>query len=303
MWSKERYHLMGTFIDIQIDHEDGPALLKQCYEQLLVFNQRFSANDNASELMQINQQAGLKPVKVHQQLYDLIAYGKSASLVDNQFLNIALGPIVKLWGIGFKNAVKPTAAEITKALQKTNPRAIHLLPENTVYLPIEGMEIDLGALAKGYFADLLKIFLVNQGVQNGLINLGGNVLVWGAAKQRDHWRIGIQKPFYQKGEYAVVAAIKDCSIVTSGIYERTFIAENQRYHHIFDPKTGYPINTDVASLTVVCKKSLAAEKWTTQLFGFSSDEIITMANHQPGIEVFVITTQQVSKYSDGFPMI
>lgn len=271
MWHKERYYLMGTFIDIQIEHDDGEKLLRQCYQQLQVFNQRFSANDPTSELMQLNQHAGNHPVSVHSELYALIAYGRTASLLENSSLNIAIGPVVKLWGIGFDHVKKPSEEEL--------------------------------ALAKGYFADLLKQFLVGQTVKNGLINLGGNVLVWGTPHNKKSWHIGIQRPFNKKESYAAIASICEQSIVTSGIYERTFIYENKQYHHIFDSKTGYPIATDIASLTVVCDQSLTAERWTTQLFGLLPEEIVNIANHESGLEVFVITKQQDCYYSAGFPFI
>jgi len=303
MWHKERYYLMGTFIDIQIEHDDGEKLLRQCYQQLQVFNQRFSANDPTSELMQLNQHAGNHPVSVHSELYALIAYGRTASLLENSSLNIAIGPVVKLWGIGFDHVKKPSEEELALALTKTNPACIQLLTDNRVFLPIAGMELDLGALAKGYFADLLKQFLVGQTVKNGLINLGGNVLVWGTPHNKKSWHIGIQRPFNKKESYAAIASICEQSIVTSGIYERTFIYENKQYHHIFDSKTGYPIATDIASLTVVCDQSLTAERWTTQLFGLLPEEIVNIANHESGLEVFVITKQQDCYYSAGFPFI
>lgn len=153
------------------------------------------------------------------------------------------------------------------------------------------MKIDLGCLAKGYIADLLVDFLKNAGVTAALINLGGNIVGLGPVRQgqAEKWRIGIQDPQKNRNDYVTVLDIANQSVVTSGIYERSLKKDNQTYHHIFNPKTGYPTQTDVASLTIRSKQSVDGEIWTTRLYGHQSETIIDTLNQLDDIDGIVIT--------------
>lgn len=159
---------------------------------------------------------------------------------------------------------------IQERLALTDPRLIKLdEQQQTVMLARPGMEIDLGALAKGYSADLIKEFLVHAGVTSAVINLGGNVVVIGGNQQRSDgmWHVGLQDPQQALGNYVDVLKLNNQSIVTSGIYERNLTSHGHFYHHIFNPKTGYPIQTDMASLSIISPKSFDGEIWTSMLFG------------------------------------
>lgn len=300
--NEKTLHLMGTVIKLWVQHPEAESLLVNAETRLRDFEQRFSANAEDSELMNINHHAGLKPVKVDDELYELIKIGKEQSLVTGSALNIAIGPLIQEWRVGFQDANYPSAEKIQELLPLIDPSAIELEDvKKTVYLKHPGMAIDLGALAKGYFAD--KIIADFKAVQAkaGFIDLGGNVLTYGPAPQREEgrWRIGIQNPFLPRGNYVAVVKVKDESVVTSGIYERKFVWEGKTYHHIFDSQTGYPIETDLASLTIVSKKSLDGEIWTTRLFRKKAYEVIAELNKLEAIEGIVITTDQQMAISDG----
>ena len=297
--------LMGASITLTIFHENAQELLLQSEQLLHLYKNRFSANDIDSELMEINFQAGKNAVRVHPDLFELIELGKKHSIAANSHLNIAIGPLVQTWRIGFSDAKLPSKEEIQTLLQITNPEEIILdNSKREVYLSKVGMRIDLGALAKGYIADKLKEFLVEQGVQSGIINLGGNILTIGEnpTYQRP-WRIGIQNPILDRGEHVAVIAVSDASVVTSGIYERQLVVDGKTYHHIFDRKTGYPMETEVASLTIVAKKSVDCEIWTTRLFGQNPYNIIEEIEQQPGLEAFVITKNQKMMYTSGIQFV
>ena len=289
---KERIHMMGTVIDLLIEHDNPDPIMAEAIERLTVYEQRFSANRHDSELMAINHQAGQRPVVVHPQLYDLIKIGKYHSCADDSNLNIAIGPLIQTWRIGFQDAKVPSQAEIDELLRLTNPHHIILDDqEQTVFLKESGMKIDLGCLAKGYIADLLVDFLKTAGVTAALINLGGNIVGLGPVRQgqAEKWRIGIQDPQKNRNDYVTVLDIANQSVVTSGIYERSLKKDNQTYHHIFNPKTGYPTQTDVASLTIRSKQSIDGEIWTTRLYGHHSETIIDTLNQLDDIDGIVIT--------------
>ena len=297
--------LMGASITLTIFHENAKELLLQSEQLLQLYKNRFSANDADSELMAINLQAGKKSVRVHPELFELIALGKKHSIAANSHLNIAIGPLVQTWRIGFSDAKLPSEEEIQRLLKITNPEEIVLNDSNReVYLSKEGMRIDLGALAKGYIADKLKEFLVEQGVQSGIIDLGGNILTIGENPTFHRpWRIGIQNPALDRGEHVAVIEVSDGSVVTSGIYERQLVVDGKTYHHIFDRTTGYPMETELASITIVAEKSVDCEIWTTRLFGQNPYDIIEEIEQQPGLEAFVITKNQKMMYTSGIQFV
>ncbi len=267
---KRRIRLMGTVIDLFLYHETAEELLDEVERLLFLYERRFSANREDSELMQINQKAGLEAVLVHPDLYELIRLGKQHSCSPNSSLNISIGPLVQLWRIGFSDAQLPSESAIASKLSLIDPSQIVLKDEQcSVFLKKKGMMLDLGALAKGYIADKVMAFLKKQGVTSALINLGGNVLTMGPAlHQEDHlWRIGIQNPNLERGQNSLVLPVKDCSVVTSGTYERQLRLAGKTYHHIFSSETGYPIETEVVSLTILSEKSVDGEIWTSRLFG------------------------------------
>lgn len=297
--------LMGASIHLTIFHEDAQNLLLQSEQLLHLYKNRFSANDADSELMEINLQAGKKAVQVHPELFELIELGKKHSIAANSHLNIAIGPLVQTWRIGFSDAKLPSEEEIQRLLKITDPEEIFLNDSNReVYLSKEGMRIDLGALAKGYIADKLKEFLVEQGVQSGIIDLGGNILTIGENPTFHRpWRIGIQNPALDRGEHVAVIEVSDASVVTSGIYERQLVVDGKTYHHIFDRTTGYPMETELASITIVAEKSVDCEIWTTRLFGQNPYDIIEEIEQQPGLEAFVITKNQKMMYTSGIHFV
>ena len=297
--------MMGCTVTLSIFHPDAESILNSLFAFLWIFEQRFSANSSHSELASINRQAGKTPVQVESDLFDLIAIGKEHSLAKNSQLNIAIGPLVQAWRIGFADARVPQPEEIARALHLIDPQLIRLDEQDqSVFLEKKGMKIDLGALAKGYAADLLAKELHKQGVDNALINLGGNVLTLGYNLSTGQpWRVGIQNPLEKRGRHLAIVPATNQSVVTSGVYERTLTINGQSYHHIFDRKTGYPIKSDLASLTILSPKSLDGEIWTTRLFGKSIPEILVQIEGQEHLEALAIDTSNQLYSTSGFPFL
>ena len=299
--SSRSERLMGTTITVSICDPQADELLAHCFELLRSYEHRFSANDASSELMEVNHQAGIAPVQVHPDLFELIALGTLHSQAKNSHLNIAIGPLVQTWRIGFSNARRPAPEEIEQAILKIDPQQIQLDQENyTVFLKRPGMKIDLGALAKGYSADLIATYLRGKEIKDALIDLGGNILTVGQhpVKQQP-WRIGIQNPVEKRGNHLLVLSIKDKSVVTSGIYERHLEVDGQSFHHIFDSATGYPVETDLASITIISDRSVDGEIWTTRLFGDSSTSILNTIESLPGIETLLVSQSGKIAYTSG----
>ncbi|WP_288588124.1 FAD:protein FMN transferase [uncultured Streptococcus sp.] len=284
--------MMGTTIDILIDSDTPKEHISEVCRLLTLYKNRFSANDADSELMVINDNSSIAPVTVHPDLFDLIAIGKKHSLATPSNLNIAIGPLVQSWRIGFDDARVPSPQKIQKALALSKPENIILdATKQSVFLSQKDMKIDLGALAKGYIADKIMDYLKSEKVTSAMINLGGNVLVYGDNPRNDKgiWRIGIQNPQKPRGKHIGILTLKNQSVVTSGIYERRLKVGNKEYHHIFDQKTGYPIDTEMASLTILSELSVDCEIWTTRLFGLPVMQALATIQATPRIEGILIT--------------
>ncbi|MBF6979140.1 FAD:protein FMN transferase [Tuanshanicoccus lijuaniae] len=288
-------HLMGTNITMTIISDNAEQQTQAVDKLLRMYEQRFSANSDTSELMQINQRAGIQPVVVNDELFELIEIGKRHSLPYESQLNIAIGPLVQLWRIGFSDAQLPTDTHIKAVLAQIQPEKIRLDAEKqSVFLKEKGMKIDLGALAKGYIADKVINYLKEQGAHAALINLGGNVLTFGDNPNQidGYWRVGIQNPILPRGNHVSILKIKNQSVVTSGIYERQLTVNGKTYHHIFSSETGYPIESAMASITIVSELSCDGEIWTTRLFGKRITAALAEIALQPGIEALIIDHQQ-----------
>lgn len=299
---KTRFKMMGTIIDLTIHHPNGESLLTDCYLQLERFAQRFTVNQSHSELMNVNHNAGIRPVRVKADLYELIKKAKTASMDNSNPFNIAIGPLIKTWRIGFNDAKLPTDRELMNILDIVDPS--HIVLDDlyqTIFLTKPGMEIDLGAIAKGYFADQIKEYLVSHNVKHGCINLGGNVLTIGYAPNNaiQAWNVGIQDPLSPRGEVCRIVPLQGQSMVTSGINERYLEHGGLRYHHLIDAKTGKPINTDIASVTIISNLSVDGEIWSTAGFLSTVDDSLAYLNKQLDIEAVLISETGVVSITNG----
>ncbi len=293
-------YLMGTKISLYVKGEAAEKLVNEACDMLIHYEEVFSANSDNSQLAMIKKSASLAPQEVDEQLFELIKIGKEHSLCENTYLNIAIGPLIKLWRIGFEEAKVPEKEDIRKVLELLKPENIQLDDEKkTVYIAKAGMEIDLGAIAKGFFADKIMEYFKENGAVSAMIDIGGNVLVFGESpSQSVDWNVGIQNPFLPRGNVVGVVKIRNQSVVTSGIYERVYEKAGSKYHHIFDSKTGYPMESNIASLTIIADKSLNCDIYTTKLFGLDTASIIRKVNSMKGMGAIVITVDGQLAHTD-----
>lgn len=283
--------LMGTRIRLYFKGDQAQKWLAEAGDRLRHYEQVFSANHDASQLSVLKTTATKEPVVVDADLYELIKTGRDHSLEPGSFLNIAIGPLIKLWRIGFNEARVPTQEEINQVLKRLDPADIVLNDEqHSIFFAKEGLEIDLGAIAKGYFSDKIMDFFKEKKPVSAMIDIGGNLLIYGESPtQNPEWDIGIQNPFLPRGHSVAKVKIRNQSVVTSGIYERTFLHNGHQYHHIFDSRSGYPVENNLASLTIIADKSLDCDIYTTKLFGLDPRRILAEVNKINGMAAIVIT--------------
>lgn len=278
--------LMGSPILLKLFSHDE-ALASRVFRLIKQYEDLLTVNRAQSQVMDINHAAGRHPVTVSQPVFELIRCAKAASLYPGSAFNLAIGPLVKRWKIGFKGDTVPPAEDIASLLLITRPEDV-LLDEakSSVLLAKAGMEIDLGAIAKGYIADRVRDYLRKEGAELGLINLGGNIQTLGSPE--DGWSVGLKKPF-AADELIGTMDVENMSVVTSGTYERYFEQDGKRYHHILDPRTGYPLDNELDSVTIVSKNSIDGDIWTTLMFGMGVEKGCAALRARPDIEAIFVT--------------
>lgn len=284
--------LMGSPILLKLFAHDE-ALAARVFRLIKQYEDLLTVNRAQSQVMDINHAAGQHAVTVSSPVYALIKCAKAASELPESAFNLAIGPLVKRWRIGFKGDSVPPADEIARLLTLTHPEQVILNDaEESVFLAQPGMEIDLGAIAKGYIADRVRDFLRKEGVRQGLINLGGNVQTLGTPE--GGWSIGLKKPFSTAGAMIGTLDVENKSVVTSGVYERFFEQNGQLYHHILDPRTGYPLDNELDSVTIVSTNSIDGDIWTTLMYGMGVEKGCAALRARPDIEaIFVTKTKEV----------
>lgn len=250
-----------TVVSVQVNHEKGETLLKECFSLCAEYEKIFSRTDSSSELYRLNHRDSSQ-VTVSQPLADLIRLGLEYGDISGGAFDITVAPLSNLWNFKEEDPVIPDEADIQKALQKVDYRKVHI-KDNQVIFDSEDTMIDLGGIVKGWAADQMKRYLVSQGVESALIDLGGNVLTIGKKSDGTPWQVGIQKPFAQRGETITVLDADNCSVVSSGTYERHFEKNGENYHHIIDPATGYPAKTNLSQATIVSSQSVLGDLYST----------------------------------------
>jgi len=292
--------VLGTIVSVKIFEDGSEAVLDEIFSRLEEIELRMSFNAAESEVKDVNAAAGKNPIKVSEDTFDVISASiEFAEISDGRF-DPTIGPLVQLWGIGSENAKIPTDQERDIATQLIDWKQVDLDKyDKSIYLKNPDMELDLGAIAKGYASDEVVRILKENNVDRGIINLGGNVYAYGEKIDGSPWRIGIQNPLSDRGEYIGIVDLKNKSVVTSGIYERYFEEDGVRYHHLLDTSTGFPIKTDLASVTIITESSIRADALSTILFVAGVEDGITLLEqHFPETEAIFVTLDK-HVYSTG----
>lgn len=263
-----QHHALGTSITLQIFGARDKKVINDSFALIDHYEDILTVNRDESEVMDVNHAAGKKAVQVSSGTYDLIKLAVEESR-ENFGFNALIGPIVKLWSIGFKNAHVPEPEQIKERMKLIDPYSVDLNDlDQTVYLKKAGMELDLGGIAKGWIADRIRDLWRAYGVHAGIINLGGNILLVGDSPKRANgqWSVGVQDPKEPRGKNITSVMVPQCSAVTSGTYERYLEVAGHKYHHLIDPRTGYPVETNLAGVTTFTKDSVEAEIECKRLF-------------------------------------
>ena len=296
--------LMGTVVTVSLYDSNDEAILDKVFNKVKDLESILSINENGTLVDEINEEAGIKPVKVDDDTYNIVKKGIEYSNLSNGLFDISVGPIVKLWNIGLPEARVPSQEEIDEKLPLIGYSDIEIDDTNkTIFLKRKGMMIDLGGIAKGYTADVISNILTEEGVKSAIINLGGNVFAHGRKVNGDDWKIGIQNPFTERGGIIGTITTSNKSVVTSGIYERYIEQDGVKYHHILSPFTGYPYDNEIAGITIVSDKSVDGDSLSTSVFAMGVEKGMEFVNTLDGIDAIFITKDYKVYITDGLKSI
>jgi len=281
---------MGTIIQLKVYGKNAEKATEESIKRISNIENKMSVNIGASELSKLNAKAGVSGEKLSADTYSVIEKSVQYSKLTGGALDTTIEPIVKLWGIGTDKERLPSKKEIDEKLKLVDYKDIIFDKKNsTIKLRRTNQAIDLGAIAKGYTADEIKKVLLDNKISSAIINLGGNVYAVGKKLDGTNWNIGIQNPLSTRGEYLGTISVADKSIVTSGNYERFFIKDGVRYHHIFDSKTGYPAEKGLISTTIISDKSIDGDALSTSTYILGLDKGLKLVESIKGVEAIFIT--------------
>lgn len=277
----------NTVIQIDIYGSNDTKLLDHCFEKCQTFEQTISRTIETSEIYQINHAKG-SSVKVSDITLELIQKGIEYGDLTNGKFDITIAPLMDLWDFKNNTGNIPNNNDIKEALSHVNYKNI-VIDGNKVSLTDPNAAIDLGGIAKGYMADYLKDYLISEGTESALINLGGNILTIGTKPDGTPFNLGIQKPFGRQGTAITSVKTTDSSVVSSGVYERYFEVDDTLYHHIIDTTTGYPCENGLLGVTILSKASVDGDALSTSCFVLGLEEAKKLIESLDNVDAIFIT--------------
>lgn len=289
--SSQDFFAMDTFMNISVwssSKSDADTILSNAKKKVNELSNRLSRQISSSSIAKLNSANG-EPVTLDDDAYNALKQAVELAKFTGGAFDPTTAVLSDLWGIGTDSPTVPSDEQITEALTHVGYENIVFLEDNQVKL-LNGAQVDLGGIGKGYATDL-----VTKDISTPILaSLGGNIGAYGENPNSDNglWSIGLADPD-NNSSYIASIKIKDLSIVTSGDYERYFEQDGVRYHHIFDPKTGYPAQNELRAVTVIDKNSTRADALTTALFVMGLDEGIKFCKNNSINAVFITKEHKI----------
>lgn len=285
--SSKSFFAMDTYMTITAYGENAETALEQAEERVTELEKMWSVTEENSEIYAINHSSGAS-VSISEETGELLDFSLLISDLTNGALDCTMYPILTAWGFTTSNYQIPTETELGALIENTGYEKIKL-ENNTVTIP-ENMQIDLGAVGKGYTGDLITEVLKENGVTSALLDLGGNIQTIGTKPDGTQWKLGLRSPF-DEGSFATLE-ISDCAVITSGGYERYFTGDDgETYWHILDPETGKPAHSGLISVTIVGKEGRLCDALSTSLFVMGLDKAKELWKQSDDFEMVLVSEE------------
>ena len=297
---EETREAMGTFVSVTAIHEDrevAKAAVDAAFEEIKRVNSVMSNYDPDSELSGVNG-SGTSPVMISDELYLVLWESKKYSDMTGGAFDVTVGPLMKEWNRARAAETAPDPQALAAARSRVGCRKMILdEKERTVRFETEGMEIDLGAIAKGYAADMAASIMRGKGVDNGLVNAGGDIVAFGHKQDGAKWTIGLRDPA-NAGATVTEIEVSGMAVTTSGNYEKFISSGGKKYSHIFDPRTGESSNCISAS--VIAPTAIEADALSTSICVMGPAQGMELVEKLKDAEAFLIDSEGNTYRSSGF---
>lgn len=279
------FFAMDTYMTLTAYGENAESALNQAEERVTELEKMWSVTDENSEIYAINHSDG-KPIEISNETAQLLDFSLNISKITNGALDCTMYPILTEWGFTTSEYKIPTDEKISELLENTGYEKVEL-DGNSVAIP-ENMQIDLGAVGKGYTGDLVTEVLKENGIESALLDLGGNIQAIGTKPDGTDWKFGLRSPF-DEGSFATLE-ISDRAVITSGGYERYFVGDDgETYWHILDPETGKPAHSGLVSVTIVGREGRLCDALSTSLFVMGLDKATKLWKQRDDFEMVLVT--------------
>lgn len=276
------------------------------YHKLFTIYHRFDGMENLCTVNELVDGAH-RTVKVDRRIIDMLLYAKQAYALTDGKVNVAMGSVLSIWhdyreeGMDEPwNAKLPPMEQLQAAAQHTDISKV-IIDEQacTVFLADPQMRLDVGAIAKGYAVEMIAQHLEEKGVSGYVLNVGGNVRTLGAKPDGGGWTVGVENPNEDATDYLAYLQLSGQSLITSGSYQRYYLVDGKRYHHIIDPATLMPADY-YSSVSIICPDSAQGDALSTALFCMTVEEGMALIESLPGVEAMWLTVDGEQHYSSGF---
>ncbi|HML45423.1 MAG TPA: FAD:protein FMN transferase, partial [Clostridia bacterium] len=295
MVNRTAMDFMDTVSTITVPASRASAA-EQVFAMCRDLDARWSARSADSEIGRLNAGQGAE-VPLSADTLELLRRGQAYAEMSGGLLDITIGPASLLWNFTAKEPALPDPAELAEAVDRVGIDAL-TVGEGFARLD-PGGAVDLGALAKGEALDRSVDLLRSLGVETALVNLGGSVYALGKKPDGSAWRVAVQRPFGGQGGYVGVVTVTDLCVVTAGVYERGFTLDGTYYHHILDPKTGMPCQTDLLSATIVYGEGVTADAASTICILLGSEKAMEWVEKMDGMECILVCRDGSLRLSPG----
>lgn len=296
---KKKAALLGSPFEITVLAEDtiaGENFCKVAIAEVKRIENLISDWIPTSQISKVNQNAGLKPIKVDEEVFDLIERALKISKITNGAFDISYASMDKIWKFDGSMKKMPTEIEIKKSVERVGYQKVILNSnEKTIFLKEKGMKLGLGGIGQGYIADKIKTLLQEKGCKSGIVNVSGDINTWGYQLDGNPWTVAIVNPLNKNKVFATFPLI-DSAVETSGNYEKYVTFNGKRYSHIIDPRSGYPA-TGIISVSVFAKQTEIADAIATGVFVLGVEVGMDLINQINGIECIIIDDKGGIHYS------
>ncbi len=288
---KKQLRLMGNAFEISVVDERADWAAEKIDEAIAEIRRieaLLTTFSDDSQTNQINQQAGIQPVKVDKEVFDLIKRSLKISELTQGAFDITYGSIDKsLWNFDLSMKALPDAETARKSVRLINYKNV-LLDESasTVFLKEKGMRIGFGGIGKGYAAEKAKMLMISKGVKSGIVNASGDLSTWGSQPNGNAWTVGIADPNAQHNIFSSLK-ISNIAVATSGNYEKFVVINGKKYSHTIDPKTGLPVS-GIKSVTILSPNAELADAMATPIMVMGVKVGLNLINQMQGIACIIV---------------